>query len=376
MKTIMLSALLAVGALVASASDAPNRAKPITNPDGTQATTLLVCGDTYVYAVQPDQIPNGEHMNNGIIWTFDARDVCFQMGLMQSNMDHVDDCKPIDNNERILITSSAHWAMIVDYATKKLEFWTKKCTNAHSAEMLPGNKIVVACAEGTDQLQLYDRTRNDELLHTVSLPAAHGCVWDDQRQRLYAIGKKKLGIYRLEGAETDTPQLVEEAAITTPKTGTHDLTRVDDHTLCVSGRNSYFFDLDTHTFTELTQFNGRTAIKSVNYNIKTNEAWYTDASNDEEDIYSWATQVVRHTSDPMGTTDDYTFTAPYYNLYKVRPLYWGGEEAAGVEAVSTDNTDATLPAEYFNLQGIPVVNPEAGNVYIRRQGSTTDKVLL
>ncbi len=242
--------------------------------------------------------------------------------------------------------------------------------------MLPGNKIVVACAEGTDQLQLYDRTRNDELLHTVSLPAAHGCVWDDQRQRLYAIGKKKLGIYRLEGAETDTPQLVEEAAITTPKTGTHDLTRVDDHTLCVSGRNSYFFDLDTHTFTELTQFNGRTAIKSVNYNIKTNEAWYTDASNDEEDIYSWATQVVRHTSDPMGTTDDYTFTAPYYNLYKVRPLYWGGEEAAGVEAVSTDNTDAELPAEYFNLQGIPVANPEAGNVYIRRQGSTTDKVLL
>ena len=370
-KALVLSALITASAATASAMQEANRAKPVENPDGTQATTLLVCGDTYVSAVQPDLIPDGGNYVDGIIWDFDARDVCYQMGLSPSEMDHLDDCKPIDGNTRILATSSHHWAIIINYATKKIEFWATKCSNAHSAEVLPGNKIVVACSSPCDQLQLYDRNRPNELLHTVSLPSAHGVVWNEKRQRLYAIGKKKLGIYRLEGADTDTPQLVEEDIRHDTETGTHDLTPVDENTLCVSGRNSYFFDIDTRAFTELTQFNGRTAIKSVNYNIETNEAWYTDSTEPEGD-YNWSTQTVHHTSDPMGTTDDYTFRTRNYNLYKVRVLYWGGEQS-GVEAVTTDNDDTAV--KYFNLQGMPVEKP-SGGIFIRQQNGKANKVLI
>ena len=46
---------------------------------------------------------------------------------------------------------------------------------------------------------------------------------------------------------------------------------------------------------------------------------------------------------------------------------------AGVE--STIN-DATAPVEYYNLQGIRIDNPESGNMYIRRQGSHSDKILI
>lgn len=357
---------------MASAGTSVQRAKPITNPDGTQATTLLVCGDTYVSAVQPGLIPDGEDYTQGIIWDFDARDIAYKLGLSKESMDHLDDCKPIDGNTRILATSSHHWAVIVTYDRKRqVEFWTTQCNNAHSAEVLPGNKVVVACSTPTNQLQLYDRNRPNVVLQTIDLPDAHGVVWNEKRQRLYAIGKQKLGIYRLEDADTDAPRLVEEAAVTTPKAGTHDLSTVDEDTLCVSGRDSNLFDIDSRTFTKLKQFSGRTAIKSVNYNPATNEAWYTDSTDPEGD-YNWSTQTVHHTPDPMGATDDYTFRTNNYNLYKVRVLYWGGE-AAGVESVAADN--GNTPAEYFNLQGIRVENPSAG-IYIRRHNGKSEKILI
>lgn len=46
----------------------------------------------------------------------------------------------------------------------------------------------------------------------------------------------------------------------------------------------------------------------------------------------------------------------------------------GVEAVGAD-ADADAPVEYFNLQGQPVANPAAG-IYIRRQGSKVEKVIM
>lgn len=47
-------------------------------------------------------------------------------------------------------------------------------------------------------------------------------------------------------------------------------------------------------------------------------------------------------------------------------------EGAGVESVAVD---ANAPVEYFNLQGIRVAEP-ANGIFIRRQGSTTRKVVL
>ena len=45
---------------------------------------------------------------------------------------------------------------------------------------------------------------------------------------------------------------------------------------------------------------------------------------------------------------------------------------AGVESVEAD---ANAPVEYFNLQGVRVINPENG-LYIRRQGTTATKVYI
>ena len=56
----------------------------------------------------------------------------------------------------------------------------------------------------------------------------------------------------------------------------------------------------------------------------------------------------------------------------------GGEEEKPDEpdaAVDTIGSDLNAPVEYFNLQGVKVVNPEKG-VFIKKQGKTTSKVVL
>lgn len=50
-------------------------------------------------------------------------------------------------------------------------------------------------------------------------------------------------------------------------------------------------------------------------------------------------------------------------------------ESAGIDDVEADE-DSDAPVEYYNLQGIRVANPERGGVYIRRQGSKTEKMRL
>lgn len=47
---------------------------------------------------------------------------------------------------------------------------------------------------------------------------------------------------------------------------------------------------------------------------------------------------------------------------------------AGVEAIAVDNSNA--PVEYYNLQGIRVSNPEAGQLLIQRQGNKATKVVI
>lgn len=76
--------------------------------------------------------------------------------------------------------------------------------------------------------------------------------------------------------------------------------------------------------------------------------------------------------------------------YQNAPLggyYWqtqGGQKVnmdayiffPGYNAVETIGVDENAPVEYFNLQGVRVLNPEAGQIVIKRQGSTAVKELV
>ena len=48
---------------------------------------------------------------------------------------------------------------------------------------------------------------------------------------------------------------------------------------------------------------------------------------------------------------------------------------SGIEKVTFTNEDADAPVEYYNMQGVRVMNPAQG-LYIRRQGNRVEKVAL
>lgn len=52
------------------------------------------------------------------------------------------------------------------------------------------------------------------------------------------------------------------------------------------------------------------------------------------------------------------------------------ESESGIEDIVTDNVDENAPVEYYNLQGIRLSEPAAGQIVIRRQGSKVSKILV
>lgn len=51
-------------------------------------------------------------------------------------------------------------------------------------------------------------------------------------------------------------------------------------------------------------------------------------------------------------------------------------KTSGIEDIVIDSADNDTEAEYYNLYGIRVTNPVAGQIYIRRCGNKTEKVIL
>lgn len=296
-------------------------------PDPERGATLILGGSDKVMVVNTLGLADGCDATPFIRKEWNAATLGSALGLNVDRMDHIDDCKPTADGH-ILVTSSYGWTAMLDSDLTPV-FYTKGTDNAHSAEMVDGRWIAVACSTGGDEIRLYDSQRNGLLKFRTELKSAHGVVWMPSTRRLYAIGGQTLNIYSLsyrtrpDGTPSPTaPELVLEKSITTPQGGLHDLTPVDDRTLCVSGRKSRLFDIDTETFTELPLFDKSTGLKSVNYNRERNEVWYTDSTVPEGD-YSWSTHTVRFSDDPAGSAPTFTFRIPGVNLYKVRVLDWG-----------------------------------------------------
>lgn len=60
--------------------------------------------------------------------------------------------------------------------------------------------------------------------------------------------------------------------------------------------------------------------------------------------------------------------------YDVRIMYMILTYTTGSSGVEDVTTDTNAPVEYYNLQGIRVNHPAQGNLYIRRQGASAQKI--
>lgn len=287
--------------------------------ENNDATLLLFCGDNMIYLIDAD-LAKAKGYKNAIVWEWDAKS---EAGTVGKGMIRLDDCKPVDNGTKILATSSQDYAVLVDYNTRKLLWHSNDSNNAHSADMLPGNRIAVACSDGGDCIQIFDANTSRKVLFSTPLVSAHGVVWNPDTERLYAIGGTTLNVYKLLDWNTASPKLGLEETINTGShvKGLHDMTLVDGNTLLLAGNKAAFYNIAQRTFNNIVHFNGSTSLKAVNYNPETGECWYTDATGSDREL-TWSSNDIRYTDDINTSGFKKNIWIGDINMYKVRVFKW------------------------------------------------------
>jgi hypothetical protein len=241
------------------------------------AQELVVCGWDEVFVLDVSAAPKK-------VWTWKAADRPELPAAYRTKFRTTDECKPVTGN-RVLITASSDGAALVDRATGEVRWWGA-CGNAHSAELLPGERIVLACSvrEGTgNKLAVFDARVPERELFATELHSGHGAVWDAHRQVLWAIGMHELRAYTLVDWDSPRPSLALKASYALPDESGHELTAVPRSPLLVLSTHAsvWTFDRDTGTFAAHPELEGRRDVKSVAIHPRTGRTAYVQADPPE-----------------------------------------------------------------------------------------------
>jgi hypothetical protein len=257
---------------------------------------LIVCGADEVFILNLRD-PAGPRK----IWSWRAADRPELPEPFRKKFGSTDDCKPVDGGRKILITSSGGAAALVERPTGKVLFYAA-APNAHSAEVLPGNRVVVACSTKPDgnRLDLYDLAVSDKPLASDELIGAHGVVWDAERNVLWALGTFELRSY--------TPALVRKQTFTLPNEGGHDLRPIPQRPglIVTTHHHVWIFDRDLWTFQIFPKLGDDHNVKSMDFDPESGALAYIKAEK------SWWAERVRF----VGL--DRTVEFPGAKLYKAR----------------------------------------------------------
>jgi len=243
-------------------------------------TELIVCGDTAVYIIDydktKDSIPN-------ITWQWSAIDSDLPDDY-KGNMRSTDECKPVNEGRQILITSSGKGGVIlIDRETKYTLFYAA-LDNAHSAELLPNNRIVAAGSTGDNGncLNIYNLHLSDSIIYSDSLYSAHGVIWDDEYQILYALGYDELRMYSLQNWESSAPGMTLMKKIKIPGISGHDLnvTHNINQLILTENNSTWLFNKKEETFEKYKPLAEYNRVKSVDFHPKTKQLVFIKAEEE------------------------------------------------------------------------------------------------
>lgn len=247
---------------------------------------LLLCGMDEVFAVDPSAAETGSTKK---LWSWRARDHDELPDNVRGRFGTTDECKPVDGGKKILVSSSGGACALVERPSGRV-LWYAEAPNAHSLEMLPHGRVAVASSVGAggNRLLVFDLAHSDRPVSSTPLPSAHGVVWDEQRQRLWALGFQELRCYQLSDWESKKPSLTLESSHPVPDEDAHDLQSAPGgNDLIVSAaRHVYLFDREKHEFRLHPDLGDKAGVKCVSIHPLNGrivflqgqgEAWWSDA---------------------------------------------------------------------------------------------------
>lgn len=265
------------------------------------AGELLVCGWDEVYILN---VEKGEK-----VFSWKAAERPELPASYKGKFRTTDECKPVAGG-RILVTASSDGVALVERRTGRTTFWGL-CANAHSADLLPGERVAVACSvreNGGNRLAIFDARTPGKELFSTELYSGHGAVWDEKRKLLWALGDRELRAYTPADWESTRPSLVLKNSYPLPSGGGHELSGAGDSSLIVSAtRDVWIFDRDRREFAPHPQLGGMRDIKSVSVAPGTGRLAFTQA-----EAPNWWTSKIRFRN------RDGVVTREGERLYKVR----------------------------------------------------------
>jgi hypothetical protein len=267
---------------------------------------IVVCGGDKVYIIDEK---TSDNTNVNIIWQWQVSEVQSQLPKEYRFMIPLDECKPVDNGTKLLLTGG-NGLLLLERKTKKYLFFAY-VPAVHSADLLPDNKIVAALSthEKGNSIEVYDINQSGKVLFKDSLHSGHGAVWISERNRFYALGFDELREYSLKNWNTPSPELKLEKKWKIPVESGHDLFHVSKEELLVSGHEGVCsFNIEQEKFTPFKSLQSVRDVKSVNYIPETGKLLYTKAEE------SWWTHNI-YLENP-----NKKITLPDLNIYKVRMI--------------------------------------------------------
>ena len=270
---------------------------------------MVACGDEDVYIVD---VGKSTEDSLDVIWHWNIFETYGQIPDKYRDAIRVlDDCKPVDGGSKLLLTSSAGGTLLLDIATRKCLFHALT-PMAHSADMLPGDRIAVAnsTTPAGNSLEIYDVSNPDVVVWKDSLYSGHGVVWSEKYQRLFALGYKELRKYSLKDWDSASPTLVLEESVPLPGIGGHELSPAGEDGLVITNHDgTYIFDIQEKKFTPFAPLEGLGNVKSLNYDPVSGRIIYTVGET------KWWTNHVY-----LKSPDKVLSFNPKWRLYKVRVL--------------------------------------------------------
>lgn len=275
-----------------------------TGPKAARPSDLIVCGEDEVVILDLRDASAPKP-----IWTWRAADRPELPEPFRKKFDSTDDCKPVDGRRKVLITSSGGAAALVERSTGKVLFYAT-APNAHSAEVIPGDRAVVACSTNPagNRLVLFDLSASDAPLASDDLEGAHGAVLDEERGLVWALGTFELRAYGLKELTAKAPSFVRKQTHTLPNEGGHDLRPIPDRPglTITTHHHVWVFDRDLRSFRTFPQLGEFENVKSMDFDPESGALAFVKAET------SWWAERVKF----LGL--DRTVEFPARKVYKAR----------------------------------------------------------